>query len=107
MPTSTIGVSTIGGTQVAATAVTGWSSSTPCGFGVLVSLPTSNTGTIYYGFLTGVTTSTGIPIPTGVPYTINPAGLIQSQAGGVTPTLSNLFFIASGSGQAFTAEAIG
>lgn len=105
MPTSTIGTATIGTTQVAATSVTGWTSATPCGYGILVSLPTSNTGSIYYRFVTGGNNTTAaVLIPTGVPFTINPAGLMQ---GGSTPSLSNLFFVASAAGQELTAEAIG
>ena len=104
MATATIGRASIGTSQVAATAVTGWSSTTPCGSGVLVSLPAANTGIIYYGYTTGVTTSNGVPIPNGVPYTINPAGLMQ---GGSVATLSNLFFISDTAAQTFAGEAIG
>lgn len=97
---STIGRATIGTSQVAATAVTGWSSSTPCGGGILVSLPVANTGVTWYRFATGPNdTTVAMPIPNGVPYTINPVGMAGS--------LSNLFFVADTAGQVFAAEAIG
>ena len=103
--TATIGTSTIGTTQVAATSVTGWSATTPCSSGILVSLPASNSGVTYYRYVTGPNdTTAAVPIPNGTPYTINPAGLMQ---GGSAATLANLFFVASAASQAFCAEAIG
>ncbi len=105
MATSTIGTGSVGTTQVAATALTGWTAATPCGSGVLVSLPSDASGKMYYRFATGANdTTAAVLIPNGVPYTINPAGMCQ---GGSAPSLSNLFFVASASSQAFTGEAIG
>lgn len=97
---STIGTATIGTNQVAATSVTGWAADTPCGRGILVVLPSANTGNVYYRFVTGGNNVTAaVYIPKGVPFTINPAGMNNS--------LANLFFVADLAGQLLTAEAVG
>lgn len=104
MPTATIGTATVGTTQVAATAFTGWDANTKCNGGVRVFLPVGNTDVVYVRYVTGPNNLTAaIAIPKGVVVEITPAALAQ---GGLTPTLSNLFFVAGAASQAVTAEAI-
>ena len=68
--------------------------------GVKVVLPSDNSGKTYYGFSSGVTTSTGCHIPNGVPFTINPAEFPLNANG--QPDLTALYFIASAASQVVT-----
>ncbi len=88
-----------------ASSISGLATTTPCGYGVLVCTPSANTGTIYYGYGATVATTSGMPIPNGVPYTINPNGMIPATGG--LPTLANLFFIATTTGQTIGLEVQG
>lgn len=69
-------------------------------FGVKVVTPVGNTGLLYYGFSSGVTTSTGCHIPNGSPFTINPAEFPLNAAGG--RDLTALYFISDTAAQKVT-----
>ncbi len=69
-------------------------------YGVKVVTPAANTGLLYYGFSSGVTTATGCHFPNGSPFTINPAEFPLNAAG--QPDLTALYFIASAVGQVVT-----
>ena len=68
-------------------------------YGVKVVTPAANTGLLYYGFTSGVTTSTGCHIPNGSPFTINPAEFPSVNG---KPDLTALYFIASAASQTVT-----
>ena len=68
-------------------------------YGVKVVTPAANTGLLYYGFTSGVTTSTGCHIPNGSPFTINPAEFPLADG---KPDLTALYFIASAASQTVT-----
>ena len=69
-------------------------------YGVKVVTPAANTGLLYYGFSSGVTTSTGCHIPNGSPFTINPAEFPLNGDG--RPDLTGLYFISDTAAQTVT-----
>lgn len=69
-------------------------------YGVKVVTPAANTGLLYYGFSSGVTTSTGCHIPNGVPFTINPAEFPLDSSG--KPDMTTLYFISGTAAQNVT-----
>ncbi len=68
-------------------------------YGVKVVTPAANTGLLYYGFSSGVTTSTGCHIPNGSPFTINPAEFPFADG---KPDLTALYFISDTAAQTVT-----
>lgn len=68
-------------------------------YGVKVVTPAANTGLLYYGFSSGVTTSTGCHIPNGSPFTINPAEFPLADG---KPDLTALYFISDTAAQTVT-----
>jgi hypothetical protein len=68
--------------------------------GVKVVTPAGNSGLLYYGFASGVTTTTGCHIPNGSPFTINPAEFPTNSSGQADFTA--LYFISDAAGQVVT-----
>jgi len=68
-------------------------------YGVKVVTPAANTGLLYYGFTSGVTTSTGCHIPNGSPFTINPAEFPLAAG---KPDLTALYLISDTASQKVT-----
>jgi hypothetical protein len=82
---------------VQATSISAIASVVPV-YGVRISLSSANSGLIYWGIGSSVTTSTGCLLPAGSTTTIN-----RADFGG---DLSTLYFIASASSQTLTGAAL-
>ncbi len=87
---------TVGGTAVQVSGIAALSGVTPK-YGVRLSLPAANSGLVYWGTSSGVTTSTGCLIPAGGETTISVADY---------GALTALYLIASDAGQTVTGAAV-
>lgn len=88
--------STVGTTAVQVSGIAALSGVTPR-YGVRLSLPADNSGSVYWGTKSGVTTSTGCLIPNGAETTISVADF---------GTLAALYLIASDAAQTVTGAAV-
>lgn len=98
---ATIFQATVGTSAVQATSVSTISALTTTRSGVkVVIVPATSTDKTYYGFSSGVTTSTGQKIPNDTEFWITPTEFPKNSLG--QPDLTALYFIASASSQVVT-----